>query len=309
MKGMVHFRIRSLITAVCLLPCAARGMLSQPALPAKARADSAKVPAPLFTTKDAVAATLFGIGLVAMFPLDERLAKHLTNPGAQANKFFKNASTGVEWIASPGAYVIGGSLYAVGRLGHFERIADLGWHGTEAVFVADAVTYALKGLNGDEIEPMLRWTAAAGHDLTLIETMPLGMIDEDRTDRYLPLDKVKASLAERFTMTPLAESSGGPARYFQVEELGARIGFITPLTHNFCESCNRVRLTAEGKLYMCLGQDDRVDLRAALRNGGSEALEAALDEAMRLKPQRHNFAIEKAGAAPAVARHMSVTGG
>jgi len=168
---------------------------------------------------------------------------------------------------------------------------------------------ALKGLNEDEIEPMLRWTAAAGHDLTLIETMPLGMIDEDRTDRYLPLDKVKASLAERFTMTPLAESSGGPARYFQVEELGARIGFITPLTHNFCESCNRVRLTAEGKLYMCLGQDDRVDLRAALRNGGPEALEAALDEAMRLKPQRHNFAIEKAGAAPAVARHMSVTGG
>ncbi|HEY2851720.1 MAG TPA: phosphatase PAP2 family protein [Gemmatimonadaceae bacterium] len=148
MKGMVQVRIRSLITAVCLLPCAARGMLSQPALPPKAKADSAKVPGPLFTTKDAVAATLFGIGLVAMFPLDERLAKHLTNPGAQANKFFKNASTGVEWIASPGAYVIGGSLYAVGRLGHFERIADLGWHGTEAVFVADAITFALKGING-----------------------------------------------------------------------------------------------------------------------------------------------------------------
>jgi membrane-associated phospholipid phosphatase len=114
----------------------------------KAKADSAKTPAPLFTTKDAVAATVFGIGLVAMFPFDERLAKHLTNPGAQANKFFSHASTGVEWIASPGAYVIGGSLYAVGRLGHYDRIADLGWHGTEAVFVADAITYALKGING-----------------------------------------------------------------------------------------------------------------------------------------------------------------
>lgn len=148
MKGTAHSRIRSLITAVCLLPATARGILAQPALPPKAKADSAKVPAPLFTTKDAVAATLFGIGLVAMFPLDERLAKHLTNPGAQANKFFSNSSKGVEWIASPGAYIIGGSLYAIGRIGGYGRIADLGWHGTEAVFVADAVTYALKGING-----------------------------------------------------------------------------------------------------------------------------------------------------------------
>jgi membrane-associated phospholipid phosphatase len=117
-------------------------------LPPKAKADSAKTPAPLFTTKDFVWAGVFTVGMVAMFPFDEKLAKHLTNPGAEANKFFKNASTGVEWIASPGAYVIGGTLYAVGRIGHFERVADLGWHGTEAVFVADAVTYLLKGLNG-----------------------------------------------------------------------------------------------------------------------------------------------------------------
>lgn len=168
---------------------------------------------------------------------------------------------------------------------------------------------ALKDLNEDEIEPMLRWCAHEGHDLTLIETMPLGMIEEDRTDRYLPLDNVRTKLAECFTLSPLAESSGGPARYFRVEELDAKLGFITPLTHNFCESCNRVRLTAEGKLYMCLGQEDRVDLRAALRQGGPDALGAALDEAMRGKPLRHYFEIAKRGAEPAVARHMSVTGG
>jgi GTP 3',8-cyclase len=168
---------------------------------------------------------------------------------------------------------------------------------------------ALKGLNEDEIEPMLRWCAREGHDLTLIETMPLGMIDEDRTDRYLPLDAVRDQLAAKYTLTPLSESSGGPARYQRVEELGAKLGLITPLTHNFCESCNRVRLTAEGKLYMCLGQEDRVDLRAALRGGVPGALEAALDEAMRGKPLRHYFEIAKRNADPAVSRHMSVTGG
>lgn len=168
---------------------------------------------------------------------------------------------------------------------------------------------ALAGFNDDEIEPMLRWCADEGHDLTLIETMPLGSIDEDRVDRYLPLDRVKAALEERYTLTPLADRTGGPARYHRVEELGARLGLITPLTHNFCDSCNRVRLTTSGRLYMCLGQEDRVDLRAALRDGGIGALDAAIDEAMRLKPLRHDFAIRDRGAAPAVSRHMSVTGG
>ncbi|SNS42789.1 cyclic pyranopterin monophosphate synthase subunit MoaA [Sphingomonas laterariae] len=168
---------------------------------------------------------------------------------------------------------------------------------------------ALKGLNEAEIEPMLRWCAGEGHDLTLIETMPLGMIDEDRTDRYLPLDGVRDDLASRYTLTPLADRTGGPARYHQVTELGARIGFITPLTENFCAGCNRVRITATGKLYMCLGHDDRVDLRAALREGGPAALDALLDEAMSLKPLRHDFRIEERNAAPAVQRHMSVTGG
>ena len=166
---------------------------------------------------------------------------------------------------------------------------------------------ALKDFNEDEIEPMLRWCAAEGHTLTLIETMPLGAIDEDRTDRYLPLDQVRTRLAERYTLTPLVERTGGPSRYFQVEELGGKLGLITPLTENFCAGCNRVRLTVEGKLYMCLGQEDRVDLRAALRDGGPAALDEALDRAMAAKPLRHSFAID--AAQPAVSRHMSVTGG
>lgn len=166
---------------------------------------------------------------------------------------------------------------------------------------------ALKGLNEDEILPMLRWCAAEGHDLTLIETMPLGAVEEDRTDRYLPLDGVRRDLESLYTLAPLSERTGGPARYFRVAELDAKIGFITPLTDNFCAGCNRVRLTAEGTLYLCLGRDDRIDLRAALREGGRAALDQALDRAMAAKPARHAFAIE--APEPAVARHMNVTGG
>jgi membrane-associated phospholipid phosphatase len=140
--------LQTYLTAPALVLSFAASVAAQTPLPPKAAADSAKTPAPLFTTKDFIAAGAFGVGMVAMFPFDERLAKHLTNPGAQANKFFKNASTGVEWIASPGPYLIGGTLYAVGRIGHFDRIADLGWHGTEAVLVADVITYVLKGVNG-----------------------------------------------------------------------------------------------------------------------------------------------------------------
>ncbi len=168
---------------------------------------------------------------------------------------------------------------------------------------------ALKGLNEDEIEPMLRWCAAEGHGLTLIETMPLGEIEDDRTDRYLPLDGVRRQLEGRFTLTPLDYRTGGPARYARVEELDARIGFITPLTNNFCDGCNRVRVTATGQIYMCLGHEDRLDLRRALREGDAGELNLLLDRAMRLKPERHAFQIERPGAAPAVSRHMSVTGG
>jgi cyclic pyranopterin phosphate synthase len=154
---------------------------------------------------------------------------------------------------------------------------------------------------------MLRWCAAEGHGLTLIETMPLGTVEEDRTDRYLPLDAVKRSLENRYMLVPLPERTGGPARYFRVAELDAKIGFITPLTENFCAGCNRVRLTAEGQLYLCLGRQDRIDLRAALREGGRAGLDQALDRAMAAKPERHAFQID--AAEPAVPRHMSVTGG
>jgi membrane-associated phospholipid phosphatase len=144
----LHKVLLIFMSGVVALTAVTQVASAQPALPPKAKADSAKVPAPLFTTKDFVTVGAFAVGTVAMFPFDERLAKHLTNPGARANKFFSKASTGVEWIASPGPYFIGGTLYAVGRIGHWDRIADLGWHGTESVFLADAVTYLLKGVTG-----------------------------------------------------------------------------------------------------------------------------------------------------------------
>jgi GTP 3',8-cyclase len=168
---------------------------------------------------------------------------------------------------------------------------------------------ALKGLNEDEIAPMVAWCGDRGLDLTLIETMPLGVVDEDRTDRYLPLDGVRARLEERFTLIPDMHRTGGPARYVRVAETGGRLGFITPLTDNFCDGCNRLRVTVDGKLTPCLGHEDSIDLKAALRSGGRAALDAAITQALRIKPRRHHFAIAGRGAAPAVARHMSVTGG
>ncbi len=168
---------------------------------------------------------------------------------------------------------------------------------------------ALKGLNEDEIEAMIAWCGAHGHDLTFIETMPLGLIEEDRTDRYLPLDLVRARLAAHWTLQLLEQRTGGPARYVRLRETGQTLGFITPLTHNFCESCNRVRLTATGTLYMCLGQEDRLELRDLLRTQGPAALDSALDIAMQRKPKGHDFVIERRAAAPAVGRHMSMTGG
>lgn len=167
---------------------------------------------------------------------------------------------------------------------------------------------ALKGLNADEIAPMLAWCIDEGHDLSLIETMPLGVIDEDRADRFLPLTDVFAGLAGTFDLVRDTHNSGGPARYWRVGASGTRLGLISPLTANFCDGCNRVRLTTEGRLYSCLGHDDQVDLKAALRSGGVAGLDAAIDQAVAIKPARHEFSVA-AGAAPAVARHMSVTGG
>jgi len=167
---------------------------------------------------------------------------------------------------------------------------------------------ALKDLNQDEIPAMLAWCVEQGHDLSLIETMPLGSIDEDRADRFVPLTAVFDDLSRRFDLIRDPRSTGGPARYWRVGASPSRLGLISPLTANFCDGCNRVRLTTEGRLYACLGHDDQVDLKSALRSGGMTGLDAAIDEALAIKPARHDFRIA-AGAAPAVGRHMSVTGG
>ena len=169
---------------------------------------------------------------------------------------------------------------------------------------------ALKGVNEDELGDMVQWCGRQGFDMTIIEVMPMGDIGgETRLDQYLPLSLVRTRLERRFTMQDLAYSSGGPARYVSIAETGRKLGFITPLTHNFCESCNRVRLTCTGMLYMCLGQDDNADLCHALRNHGEAGLDAAILEAIGRKPKGHDFIIDRDHTAPAVARHMSVTGG
>ena len=169
-------------------------------------------------------------------------------------------------------------------------------------------TVALAGLNEDEIPTLLQWCIDEGIDLSLIETMPLGAIDEDRVDRFVPLTRVFENLSRRFELFRDSHRTGGPARYWRVAGTGTRLGLISPLTANFCDGCNRVRLTTDGKLYACLGHDDQVDLKAALRQGGPAGLDAAIDHALAIKPARHDFRIA-AGSAPAVTRHMSVTGG
>jgi cyclic pyranopterin phosphate synthase len=169
---------------------------------------------------------------------------------------------------------------------------------------------ALKGVNEDEFASLIEWAHGRGMELTLIEVMPLGDVGEGRLDQYLPLSIVRARLAERFTLTDIDHRTGGPARYVTVAETGGRLGFITPLTHNFCESCNRVRLTCTGTLYMCLGQEDAADLRSPLRASKDNALlHAAIEEAISRKPKGHDFIIDRRHQRPALSRHMSVTGG
>ena len=169
---------------------------------------------------------------------------------------------------------------------------------------------ALKGVNEHEFDELIRWTHGAGMDLTLIETMPLGEIEGDRTDQYLPLSLVRARLEERWRLDDIPYKTGGPARYVRIAETGGRLGFITPLTHNFCEGCNRVRVTCTGTLFMCLGQADAADLRAPLRaSEADDLLSAAIDEAISRKPKGHDFIIDRDHNRPALGRHMSVTGG
>ncbi|SDB13047.1 GTP 3',8-cyclase MoaA [Belnapia rosea] len=200
---------------------------------------------------------------------------------------------------------------AVTRWGEIGQTLD-GLFAAKAAGLAVKINaVALKGVNEGEYDRMLAWCGEHGFDLTLIETMPLGDISGDRMDQYLPLSVVRDRLRAHWTLEATDYRTGGPARYYTVKETGRRIGFITPMTHNFCESCNRVRLTCTGTLYMCLGQEDAADLRQVLRDpeAGEAGLRAAIEAAMLRKPKGHDFVIERRQAKPAVARHMSVTGG
>ncbi len=193
------------------------------------------------------------------------------------------------------------------RWGRLDRVLAGIFAARDAGLAVKINAVALRGENEDELSDMVAWCGRHGFDLCLIETMPLGEIGAARVDHYLPLSLVRARLRQRWTLDETAYRTGGPARYVTVRETGRRLGFITPMTHNFCEDCNRVRLTATGTLYMCLGQDDAADLRAPLRRG--DDLRQAIDDAIARKPRGHDFVIDRTARTPAVARHMSVTGG
>ncbi len=199
---------------------------------------------------------------------------------------------------------------AVTRWGDFAQVMA-GIDAAQAAGLAVKINaVAMRDFNEDELGDMLVWAHGRGMDLTFIETMPMGDIGGDRTAHYLPLSVVQERLSERFTLEDIAHRTGGPARYVRVAETGGRLGFITPLTHNFCESCNRVRVTCTGTLYMCLGQDDAADLREPLRRSeGNELLAEAINAAIARKPQGHDFIIDREHGGPAISRHMSVTGG
>jgi GTP 3',8-cyclase len=199
---------------------------------------------------------------------------------------------------------------AITRLGQIEKTLDGIFAARAAGLAVKINAVAMKGVNEDEFDALIAWCGDHGFDLCLIETMPLGDITGDRTEQYLPLSVVRARLRRRWTLTETDYRTGGPARYFNVTETRRRIGFITPMTHNFCESCNRVRLTCTGTLFMCLGQEDKADLRSVLRAGVSdEVLEEAVLEAISRKPKGHDFIIDRRHDRPALSRHMSVTGG
>jgi len=199
---------------------------------------------------------------------------------------------------------------AITRWGRIEKTLEGIFAAKAAGLAVKINAVALKGTNEDEFDRLIAWCGEHGFDLCLIETMPMGDIDQDRTDQYIPLSLVRARLARTWTLEETDYRTGGPARYVMVRETGRRLGFITPMTHNFCESCNRVRLTCTGTLYMCLGQDDAADLRTPLRATRDDAvLEAAIREAIARKPRGHDFVIDRRRNRPAVARHMSLTGG
>ncbi len=254
--------------------------------------------------------TLVG-GLSRHLATDALKELTLTTNGSQLTKYAAELKAlGVERVNVSLDTLDADKFRAITRWGELDKVLA----GIDAAQAADLHVkinaVALKGVNEDEIGDLLAWAHGRGMDLTVIEVMPLGDIGETRLDQYLPLSMVRARLAERYTLEDIDYRTGGPARYVRVKETGGRLGFITPLTHNFCESCNRVRITCTGTLYMCLGQDDAADLRAPLRTSESDDLiNAAIDEAVARKPKGHDFVIDRRHRRPALARHMSVTGG
>ena len=235
----------------------------------------------------------------------------LTTNGSQLARFAEDLrACGVRRINISLDTLDAAKFEALTRWGKFDKVMA-GIAAAKAAGLAVKInSVALKGVNDEEFDNMIRWCGEMGFDLTLIETMPLGEIDSDRIDQYLPLSVVRSELEKRWTLEDTDYRTGGPARYVRIAETGRRLGFITPLTHNFCESCNRVRLTCTGTLFMCLGQEDAADLRAPLRQSESDGpLIVAIDEAISRKPKGHDFIIDRRHNRPALGRHMSVTGG
>jgi cyclic pyranopterin phosphate synthase len=235
----------------------------------------------------------------------------LTTNGSQLSKFAGElASHGVKRVNVSLDTIDADKFRAITRWGDLGKVMA-GIDAAQAAGLKVKINaVALKGVNEDEIPGLVEWAHGRGMEITLIEVMPLGDVGEGRLEQYLPLSMVRARLAERFTMSEIDYRTGGPARYVHVAETGGTLGFITPLTHNFCESCNRVRVTCTGTLYMCLGQEDAADLRAPLRaSEGNELLNAAIEEAISRKPKGHDFIIDRRHQRPALSRHMSVTGG
>jgi len=257
-------------------------------------------------------------GIMTLF---SSLSRHLATGALDELTVTTNASQLEKYAAELAAYGVRrinvsldtldpDKFRAITRWGELEQVLRSIAAAQRAGLAIKINAVALKGVNEDELPQLLAWAHGEGMDLTLIEVMPLGEIDEMRLDQYLPLSLVRARLAERFTLEEIDYRTGGPARYVRVAETGGRLGFITPLTHNFCESCNRVRVTCTGTLFMCLGQEDAADLRAPLRaSEANDLLYAAIDEAITRKPKGHDFVIDRRRKRPALARHMSVTGG
>lgn len=234
----------------------------------------------------------------------------LTTNGTQLERYAKAlVHSGVRRINVSLDSLVPERFRAITRGGHLDQVLQGILAAKQAGLQIKINTVALKGVNEDEIEHLVSWCGEQGHDLSFIETMPLGEVDAERVDQYLPLTEVRAKLERRFTLNDSPFKTGGPSRYVDVVETGHRIGFITPLSHNFCEACNRVRVSCTGTMFMCLGQNDAVDLRLPLRASASnEMLEQAILEGIKHKPKGHEFVIERY-APPAVHRHMSVTGG